>query len=109
MNAIFSEIFSAISQYQYWLTLFVGVFCGLILGATPGISATMSIALLVPFTFGMDIVQSITLLIGIYFATIYGGSIPAILFKTIFCDFSLFANFFAQKSPITDRGIVIAK
>ena len=82
MNAIFSEIFSAISQYQYWLTLFVGVFCGLILGATPGISATMSIALLVPFTFGMDIVQSITLLIGIYFATIYGGSIPAILFKT---------------------------
>ena len=82
MDAIFSEIFSTITQWQYWITLFVGVSCGLILGAIPGISATMAIALLVPFTFGMGIVQSSALLIGIYFATIYGGSIPAILFKT---------------------------
>ena len=79
MDAIFSEIFSTITQWQYWITLFVGVSCGLILGAIPGISATMAIALLVPFTFGMGIVQSSALLIGIYFATIYGGSIPAIL------------------------------
>ncbi len=82
MDAIFSEIFSTLGQWQYWLTLIVGVSCGLVLGAIPGISSTMAIALLVPFTFGMDIVQSSALLIAIYFATIYGGSIPAILFKT---------------------------
>ena len=82
MNAIFSEILQTIMQCQYWITLIIAVMCGLILGATPGVSATMAVALLVPFTFGMDIVQSSAILIGIYFATIYGGSIPAILFKT---------------------------
>ncbi len=34
--------------------LFIGVFLGIIIGALPGLTATMGIALLIPFTYGMN-------------------------------------------------------
>ena len=82
METVAGEIFANVSVLGYWVSLLAGAFCGIFFGAVPGVSATMAIALLVPFTFGMDIVGSIALLLGIFFGAIYGGSIPAILFKT---------------------------
>lgn len=64
------------------LCLVAGVVAGVVVGALPGLSATMAVALLVPFTFDLPIMPALALLIGIYCGAIYGGSIPAILFRT---------------------------
>ncbi|MDD2598086.1 MAG: tripartite tricarboxylate transporter permease [Kiritimatiellae bacterium] len=65
-----------------WLCLLAGVTAGMVVGAIPGLSATMGVALLVPFTFELEIMPAITLLLGVYCGAIYGGTIPAILFRT---------------------------
>ncbi|HBE46350.1 conserved membrane hypothetical protein [uncultured spirochete] len=62
--------------------LFIGVFLGIIIGALPGLTATMGIALLIPFTYGMNPAFALSLMIGIFAGGIYGGSISAILLKT---------------------------
>lgn len=63
------------------LCLLAGVVAGIIVGALPGLSATMAVALMVPFTFELSIMPALALLIGIYCGAVYGGSIPAILFR----------------------------
>ena len=64
------------------LALFGGVLIGTFIGAIPGMTVTMGVALTLPFTFTMAPVTSILLLIGVYKGGIYGGSITAILIKT---------------------------
>ncbi len=61
------------------ITLILGVIGGLILGATPGLSPTMAVALLVPFTFHMDATAGHILLGAVYTASVAGGAISAIL------------------------------
>lgn len=58
---------------------FLGALGGVLLGAIPGMTATMGVALLIPFSFGMDLIPSVGLLLGIYCGGMYGGSISAIL------------------------------
>lgn len=60
----------------------LGLFFGIIIGALPGLTATMGVVLMLPLTFAMDPVPSIVLLLGVYFGGIYGGSITAILLNT---------------------------
>ncbi|QQK80421.1 tripartite tricarboxylate transporter permease [Salicibibacter cibi] len=64
------------------LIAIAGVILGSVLGAIPGLSATMAIALLVPFTFTLNPVQAIVLLTAMYKGGIFGGSIAAILLNT---------------------------
>jgi putative tricarboxylic transport membrane protein len=61
---------------------FGGVLWGIIGGALPGISPSIAMALLLPFTFGMDPPTAIILLASVYVGAEYGGSIPAILIRT---------------------------
>jgi putative tricarboxylic transport membrane protein len=61
---------------------FIGVAWGIIGGALPGLSASITMALLLPLTFGMDPTMAIILLASTYVGAEYGGSIPAILIKT---------------------------
>lgn len=61
---------------------FLGVAIGITFGAIPGLTATMGVALFLPFTFSMDVIQSFALLLGIYCGGTYGGSITAILIRT---------------------------
>lgn len=63
------------------LWIMFGVTVGVIFGALPGVSATMSIALCISFTYTMDPVVAIAFLAAVYCAAITGGSITAILFK----------------------------
>ena len=58
-----------------------GTIGGLLLGATPGLSPTMAVALLIPFTFHMDPAQGLMLLGAAYTATVAGGAVSAILLK----------------------------
>ncbi len=64
------------------LFIIIGVGAGIIVGALPGLTATMAIALLVPFTFAMSPIKGLVLLGGIYTGAIYGGSFSAILINT---------------------------
>ncbi|MCF8486973.1 MAG: tripartite tricarboxylate transporter permease [Rhodobacteraceae bacterium] len=61
---------------------FAGVAWGIIGGALPGISPSIALALLLPFTYGMDPTTAIILLAATYVGAEYGGSIPAILINT---------------------------
>lgn len=72
------------SVFSLWHILFnvAGVAIGIIFGALPGLTATMGVALFLPFTFGMDPVAAFALLLGIYCGGIYGGSVTAILIRT---------------------------
>lgn len=60
------------------LMLFGGIILGLVIGVLPGLGPPIAIALALPFTFYMDAVPSLILLLAIYNAAIYGGSISAI-------------------------------
>lgn len=57
----------------------IGVVVGTILGALPGISSTMALAVLLPFTFGMGIEHAMVFLLAVFVSSVYGGSISAIL------------------------------
>jgi putative tricarboxylic transport membrane protein len=61
------------------LVLVLGTAGGLILGAAPGLSPTMAVALLIPFTFHLDSAASLILLGAVYTATVAGGAVSAIL------------------------------
>ena len=61
---------------------FAGVAWGILGGALPGISPSITMALLLPFTYGMDPTVAIVLLASTYVGAEYGGSIPAILIRT---------------------------
>jgi putative tricarboxylic transport membrane protein len=59
-----------------------GVAWGIVGGALPGISPSIAMALLLPFTYGMEPGSAIALLAAVYVGAEYGGSIPAILINT---------------------------
>ncbi|MBK6981599.1 MAG: tripartite tricarboxylate transporter permease [Betaproteobacteria bacterium] len=59
-----------------------GVICGTVIGALPGLTATMAVAVLVPFTFGMRPDSALISLGAIYTGAIYGGAYSAVLLNT---------------------------
>jgi putative tricarboxylic transport membrane protein len=61
---------------------FGGVAWGILGGALPGISPSITMALLLPFTYGMDPTIAVVVLASTYVGAEYGGSIPAILIRT---------------------------
>ncbi len=81
LEHLFTGLVSAFSPSVFPVLVF-GVVGGVILGAMPGLTATMGVAILLPFTFGMDATPALVMLIGVYIGGIYGGSISAILLKT---------------------------
>lgn len=60
----------------------VGTVVGIIVGAMPGLTATMAVALLIPVTFGMDPLVGLALMGGVYSGGMYGGAISSILLST---------------------------
>ncbi|MCD8082200.1 MAG: tripartite tricarboxylate transporter permease [Clostridiales bacterium] len=56
-----------------------GLVIGVLFGALPGFSATMAVAVFVPFTYTMEPGSALLLLSGLYCGGVYGGSIPAVL------------------------------
>lgn len=60
----------------------LGILLGVVIGAMPGLSATVGIAVFLPFTFTLDPLPGLVLLLGIYNGACYAGSIPAILLRT---------------------------
>lgn len=76
------EVLTNVFTFQIFMFITLGVFTGICIGALPGLTATMGVALVLPLTFGMEATPGILLLIGVYVGAIYGGSISAILLRT---------------------------
>ncbi|SJZ65286.1 putative tricarboxylic transport membrane protein [Cetobacterium ceti] len=64
-----------------FLLITAGTILGVIFGAMPGVSASMAVALALPFAYAMSPVIAIAFLVSVYCASITGGGITAILFK----------------------------
>ena len=61
--------------------VFLGTFLGIFVGAVPGLTGTMLIALTLPLTYGADAQHAMTLLISIYVGAVSGGMITATLLR----------------------------
>jgi putative tricarboxylic transport membrane protein len=70
--------FSGIDFYSGFLIL-IGLLSGIVVGILPGLTATMGVAVLVPFTFVLSPEQGMALILGMYCGAIYAGSVSAIL------------------------------
>ncbi|QGP94029.1 Tripartite tricarboxylate transporter TctA family protein [Neomoorella glycerini] len=70
--------FSLLTQWQNIVAIIAGSIIGYLVGALPGLSAGMAIALLLPFTFNLPPLTSLVLLTALYGAAEYGGSITAV-------------------------------
>jgi len=76
------DAFVSIFTTPLGVSAFAGVAWGIMGGALPGISPSITMALLLPFTYGMDPMLAIVLLASTYVGAEFGGSIPAILIRT---------------------------
>jgi putative tricarboxylic transport membrane protein len=59
-----------------------GMLIGMVISSIPGLTATLAISLLIPFTYGLPPVPSMILLLSIYNGAMYGGSVTAITIRT---------------------------
>ena len=62
------------------LYLLVGVLFGLVLGVIPGLSGLIGLSLLLPFTYSMEPLAAVAMLIGLMSVTTTSDTIPAVLF-----------------------------
>ena len=74
--------FGNVLTFQNLTFMFIAMTLGMVAGALPGFSATMAVALLVPFTFTMSPTSGLVTIGALYAAAIYGGSFSAILLNT---------------------------
>jgi putative tricarboxylic transport membrane protein len=63
------------------LYVFVGVAIGTVIGVLPGLGPTATIALLLPLTFAIPPESAIIMLAGIYYGSMYGGTITSVLLQ----------------------------
>ena len=80
-----SVILAGLGDAFGWVNLcfvLLGVVVGQFVGAVPGIGPVMTMAIVIPFTFVMDPLPAISLLVGIGKGGLVGGAIPAILINT---------------------------
>lgn len=73
---------SSVATFANVLAMSAGILAGVVIGAIPGMTGTMAVTLALPFTFYMQPVTSILLLVALYKGSTYGASISAILIKT---------------------------
>src|SRR5688500_17985541 len=60
----------------------IGVTLGTMVGVLPGIGPALTVALLLPVTYGLDPAGSLIMFAGIYYGGMYGGSTTSILLNT---------------------------
>lgn len=81
MNAFVDGI-GALLDVSILLYMLVGLLLGFLVGAFPGITATMAVALAAGFTMTLEPVQGLAVLLTIYVAANFGDRVPSILINT---------------------------
>ena len=77
----FANIIMAVLDPRLLITILICTFYGSFVGAMPGLTATMAVALLVPFTYFMDPVQAVTAIVATTTTAIFAGDIPGALLR----------------------------
>ncbi|SJZ36315.1 tripartite tricarboxylate transporter permease [Selenihalanaerobacter shriftii] len=94
--------FGAMLTLKNMLFMLFGVTGGMIAGGLPGLTATMSVALIVPFTFSMDPITGLVTIGAIYCGAIFGGAFSAILVNAPGTPSSIGTTF--DGYPMTKQG-----
>jgi putative tricarboxylic transport membrane protein len=74
--------FSTLATGPIALALLMGAILGIVVGVLPGVGPGVTIAVLLPFTYGMAPLAGISLLLGVYCGAFYGGAVTSILIRT---------------------------
>lgn len=80
-DLILGGVNSLLAHPEAILFSMIGVWRGILVGALPGLTVTMSVAVMLPFTYGMDPISGLLIISGVFFGGVYGGSIIAILLR----------------------------
>lgn len=102
MGSILLTSFGLMFTPMNLLYMTLGVIGGMMAGALPGLTATMAVALLVPFTFTMNPISGLVTLGAIYCGSIFGGAFSAILVNTPGTPSSIGTTF--DGYPMTKKG-----
>ena len=81
MNS-FADGIGALLDISVFLYMLLGLGLGFLVGAFPGITATMAVALAAGFTMTLEPVQGLAVLLTIYVAANFGDRVPSILINT---------------------------
>ena len=81
MDSILAGVQLALTWQSIGAVL-IGIIAVQLLGAIPGLTATMTVALLIPYTYYLEPWVGIPMLIGMFKGSLFGSSITAILVKT---------------------------
>ena len=76
-----------------FVLLIFGIFMGIVFGCIPGLTATLGVTPMIPFTYTMTPVQGLVLLISIYVGGISGGLITATLINIPGTPSSIFTTY----------------
>lgn len=82
MTDYLSIVMEALWNPIHLLLLIAGLVVGIVVGALPGLTVTMALALLLPFTFSLPADTSLITMGGLYIGGMFGGCISAILINT---------------------------
>ncbi|MCU0815846.1 MAG: tripartite tricarboxylate transporter permease [Cypionkella sp.] len=74
--------FALAAEPMILLYALIGVTLGTAVGVLPGIGPALTVALLLPVTYGLDPAGSLIMFAGIYYGGMYGGSTTSILLNT---------------------------
>lgn len=91
-----------LARWDVMIALLVGSIGGVIIGAVPGVGPAVAIAILLPATFSLDPIVGLTMLLGIYGSSMYGGAIPAVLINTPGTAVNALTSY--DGYPMTQRG-----
>lgn len=94
--------FGYLAGIQPIVAIIIGVILGILAGAMPGLSPSMGVALLVPFTYSLSPQVALILLVSIYIAANYGGSITAVTINTPGTPSAVVTSF--DGYPLTLKG-----
>jgi len=99
---VFQSSIDILARWDVFAALLVGSVGGVIIGAIPGVGPAVAIAILLPATFSLDPIVGLTVLLGIYGSSMYGGAIPAILINTPGTAVNALTTY--EGTPMTARG-----
>lgn len=91
-----------ILRWDVFVALLVGSVGGVMIGAIPGVGAAIAIAILLPATFAFEPIVGLTVLLGVYSASMFGGAIPAVLINTPGTAVNALTTY--NGYPMTQRG-----
>jgi putative tricarboxylic transport membrane protein len=99
---LFLSGLEAITRIDVMLALLIGSIGGVVIGAIPGVGPAVAIAILLPTTFHFEPIVGLTLLLGIYGSSMYGGALPAVLINTPGTAVNALTTY--DGYPMTKRG-----